>query len=245
MKRKVLLLFFCALIGLPSVISAQEEFEKDIFTTGGGKLEMTFIGHGTLMFSCNDLVIHVDPVSREADYSTMPDADIILITHEHGDHLDHSAIRQIRKVNTVIICNESSSEGLEGCIVMENGDSRRVRNISVKAVPAYNIVHKRSSGKPFHPKGNGNGYLLTIRDKEVYVAGDTENIPEMADLGEVDIAFLPVNLPYTMSLQMAADAAKMIKPEILYPYHYGATEISELAGLLDETDIEVRIRKLQ
>lgn len=206
---------------------------------------MTFIGHGTLMFSYNDLIIHIDPVSREADYSTMPDADIILITHEHGDHLDRSAIRQIKKVNTVIICNESSSEGLDGCIVMENGDSRLVRNISVKAVPAYNIVHKRSSGEPYHPKGNGNGYLLTIGGKTVYVAGDTENIPEMKNIGDIDIAFLPVNLPYTMSVQMAADAAKMIKPEILYPYHFGATEISELAGLLDETDIELRIRNLR
>jgi len=245
MKRIVLLLIFCALLSLPSVISAQEEFEKDIVTTDGGELEMTFIGHGTLMFSYNDLIIHIDPVSREADYSTMPDADIILISHEHGDHLDHSAIKQIRKENTLILCNESSSKGLDGCIIMKNGDSRRVRNISVKAVPAYNIVHKRSSGEPFHPKGNGNGYLLTIGGKKVYVAGDTENIPEMKNFGDIDIAFLPVNLPYTMSLEMAADAAKMIKPEILYPYHFGATEISELAGLLDETDIELRIRNLR
>lgn len=223
----------------------QQVFEKDVFETDGGSLEIWFIGHGTLMFKYNDMVIHIDPVSREADYSDMPDADIILITHEHGDHLDPSAIKKILKPETEIICNKASSSGLDECRVMSNGDEINSKGIDIKAVPAYNIQHERSPGNPFHPKGVGNGYILTIGSKRIYVAGDTENIPEMRDFKNIDIAFLPMNLPYTMSPEMVADAAMMIKPDILYPYHYGSTDTVEILKLLEDSDIEVRIRKLQ
>lgn len=128
---------------------------------------------------------------------------------------------------------------------MKNGDSGIYANLKVDALPAYNIKNTRSDGSPFHPKGNGNGYVIYFGDKKVYVAGDTENIPEMADLKNIAIAFLPMNLPYTMNPKMVADAAKMFKPKILYPYHFGETNTSELLDLLkDENDIEVRIRKL-
>ena len=121
-----------------------------------------------------------------------------------------------------------------------------VQGLKIEAVPAYNMVHKRANGEPFHPQGIGNGYIITFDDKRVYIAGDTENIPEMAELGKIDIAFLPMNLPYTMTPEMVADAAKMIKPQILYPYHYGNTNTSKLMELLkDDKDIEVRIRKME
>jgi len=129
---------------------------------------------------------------------------------------------------------------------MKNGDSREVNGIRIDAVPAYNIVHKRSDGQPYHPEGQGNGYILTMGSKRIYVAGDTENTPEMKALKNIDVAFLPMNLPYTMSPEMVADAAKTFRPKILYPYHYGQTDPKELVALLkDEKGIEVRIRKLE
>ena len=128
---------------------------------------------------------------------------------------------------------------------MHNGDVRTVRGIQVEAVPAYNLVHKRDNGLPFHPKSIGNGYILTFGDKRVYIAADTENTPEMKALTDIDVAFLPMNLPYTMTPEMVADAAKAFRPKILYPYHYGNTDTSQLVDLLsDEKGIAVRIRKM-
>ena len=129
---------------------------------------------------------------------------------------------------------------------MKNGDVKTVGGLKIEAVPAYNIVHKRETGQPFHPKGVGNGYIITFGDKRVYVAGDTENIPEMKNIKNIDVAFLPMNLPYTMTPEMAADAARMIKPRILYPYHYGETDTSKLVALLkDAKETDVRIRKMK
>ncbi len=221
-------------------------FEQDTIHTGAGELKILFIGHGTLMFEFNGKFIHVDPVSREADYTKLPKADLILITHEHGDHLDPKAINIIRKEGTKIILTKICAERVTGGIVMQNGDERNIQGLKIEAVPAYNIVHKRSNGMAFHPKGEGNGYVITFGDKRVYVAGDTENIPEMKRLREIDIAFLPMNLPYTMTPEMAADAAKAFNPKILYPYHYGQTDPNRLVNLLkDSKATEVRIRKMR
>ena len=229
--------------------SAQESFEEDIIKTSSGDLKITFIGHGTLMFTFNGKVIHVDPVSREADYSKLPKADLILITHEHGDHLDPSAVSAIRTDKTVLVYTESCTQQLKevpGGNIMKNGDSLTLVGLPLKAVPAYNILQKREGGNPFHPKGVGNGYIITFGDKNIYVAGDTENTPEMKQLKNIDIAFLPMNLPYTMTPEMVADAARAFKPGILYPYHYGNTDTSVIVDLLkNEKDIEVRIRNLQ
>ena len=221
-------------------------FEQDIFHTSAGELKITFIGHGTLMFEFKGKCIHVDPVSREADYTKMPKADFIFITHEHGDHLDPRAIKIIREEETKIVLTKACAKRVTGGIVMQNGDERNIQGLKIEAVPAYNIVHKRSSGMPFHPKGAGNGYVITFGDKRVYVAGDTENIPEMKRLKKIDIAFLPMNLPYTMTPEMAANAAKAFKPKILYPYHYGQTDPNKLVNLLkDSKAIEVRIRNMR
>ena len=226
--------------------SAGKEFETDVVKTSAGELKITCIGHGTLMFTFNGKVIHVDPVTREADYATLPKADIILITHEHRDHLDPAALAHVRTDVTEIVLTEVCAQHVQGGIVMRNGDVRTVQGLSVEAVPAYNIVHMRSPGVPFHPKGTGNGYVITFGDTRVYVAGDTENIPEMKALKDIDVAFLPMNLPYTMTPEMVADAARRIRPRILYPYHYGTTDTSKLVDLLKgEKGIEIRIRRLQ
>jgi L-ascorbate metabolism protein UlaG (beta-lactamase superfamily) len=129
---------------------------------------------------------------------------------------------------------------------MKNGDVRKVEGIEVEAVPAYNLVHKRDNGQPYHPKGVGNGYVLTFADKRLYIAGDTENVPEMSRLKRIDIAFLPMNLPYTMTPEMVADAARSFRPRVLYPYHYGETDTARIVALLKESrDIEVRIRRMK
>ena len=223
-----------------------EDFQEDIVKTSGGELKITFVGHGTLMFTFEERIIHVDPVSREADYTQMPDSDIILVTHEHGDHLDSEAIASIRKEGTSILLPEKCALAVPDGMVMINGDVRTVEGLRVEAVPAYNIVHKHPSGEPFHPRGEGNGYIITFGDKRVYVAGDTENVPEMKTLKDIDIAFLPMNLPYTMTPEMVADASKAFRPEILYPYHFGKTDTSKLVKLMaEEEDIEVRIRKME
>lgn len=241
-------LFGFALIALAQGKTEEEMtvFEEDIIKTSAGELKITSIGHGTLMFTFGDKVIHADPVSSEADYSKLPDADIILVTHEHGDHLDLKAIKAIRTEKTELVLTQTCARQAEGGIVMKNGDVKTVGGLKIEAVPAYNIVGKRPDGNPFHPKGVGNGYVITFGDKRVYVAGDSENTPEMKKLKNIDVAFLPMNLPYTMTPAMVADAAKAFRPKILYPYHFGNTDTSELVKLLaGEKDIEVRIRDLK
>lgn len=241
---KTLMISLLMMVSLPAW--AQKVFETDTIQTSIGKLEITFIGHGTLMFKFADNIVHVDPVSREADYTQFPKADLILVTHEHGDHLDPKAIEAIKTDRTTLIVTERCYEKIKTGIVMKNGQVQSIGAIKIEAVPAYNIVHKRDSGQPFHPKGEGNGYVITFGDIRVYVAGDTENTPEMKSLKKIDIAFLPMNLPYTMTPEMVADAAKAFRPKILYPYHYGSTDPNQLVELLKaEKDIEVRIRSMR
>ena len=246
--RKIICLLAVAVITfcLFFPLSATAAFEQDTIKTSAGDLEIHFIGHGTLMLRFDGKVIHVDPVSRVADYLTMPKADIILITHHHRDHLDHAALTLVRKRNADVILTEKCAQKISGGIVMDDNDSEKVKGIKIKSVPAYNLVHKRDNGDFFHPKGEGNGYILTFGDTRVYIAGDTENTPEMKALKEIDIAFLPMNLPYTMTPEMVADAAKSFKPKILYPYHYGETDTKQIVELMSNTpEVEVRIRNMK
>jgi L-ascorbate metabolism protein UlaG (beta-lactamase superfamily) len=233
-----------AIVTLSAACSAQQPFEQDVIATDSGELRMTFIGHGTLMFESGGLVVHVDPVGREADYATLPDADLVLITHAHGDHLDPDAVAEVRTADTIVIVSGACEGRIEGARVMHNGDSAAVLGLDIEAVPAYNIVHMRSEGQPYHPRGEGNGYVIDLDGRRVYVAGDTENTPEMKALEDIDVAFLPMNLPYTMTPEMVADAARAFRPAILYPYHFGDTDTSELVRLLaDLPEVEVRIRR--
>ena len=219
---------------------AQKKYAEDSFAAEGGDIRITFIGHGTLMIRHADKVIHVDPVAMYADYATMPKADVILVTHEHPDHLDAKAITAITTTRTILITNQASAKNLPSVAVMKNGDTRTVAGITIEAVPAYNLE------KQFHVKGNGNGYVLNLGGKRIFIAGDTENVPEIKALKNIDIAFLPMNLPFTMTPGQVADAAKAIKPKVLYPYHFGNTDTNALLQLMkDAPDIEVRIRELQ
>jgi len=227
-------------------VAAAMGLPQDVIKTATGDLTITFIGHGTLMFTCGGKVVHVDPWTRLADYSALPKADLVLITHEHGDHLDPAAIAAIRKEGTQLIITQACAEKLPDGIVMKNGQKRQVPGLTIEAVPAYNIVQMRGPGQPYHPKGSGNGYIITFGKTRVYVAGDTENTPEMKALKDIYVAFLPMNLPYTMTPEMVADAARAFKPKILYPYHYGETDTGKLVELLkDAKGIEVRIRNMK
>jgi len=231
---------------LPLVALAQATFESDLIKTSQGDLKITFIGHGTLMFNFGGKVVHVDPWGKLADYSKLPKADLILITHEHQDHLDLDAIKKIKTDKTMVILTKNCGDKVKSGKVMNNGDVETVAGVKIEAAPAYNLVHMRGPGQPFHPKGVGNGYVITFGDKRVYVAGDTENTTEMKGLKQIDIAFLPMNLPYTMTPEMVADAAKAFKPKILYPYHTGETDLSKLTALMKGVDgVEVRLRKMK
>jgi len=220
--------------------------ESDTIKTSRGDLVIHFLGHSSLIILWGGKTIHVDPVSVEADYTTLPRADMIIITHEHFDHLDLKAVDHIKTAATLIVGSAEVGKQIPETIVMKNGDMRSVDGLTIEAVPAYNIKHMRAPGKPFHPKGVGNGYVVTFGDLRLYIAGDTENIPEMKKLQNIDIAFLPMNLPYTMTPEMVADAAGMFRPKVLYPYHQGETDTAKLLALMkDEKDIDVRIRKMK
>jgi L-ascorbate metabolism protein UlaG (beta-lactamase superfamily) len=245
MKCKIILLtIFTA--SLCVQCASKGSFKTDTFKTKSGELKITFLGHGTLMMQFNDKIIHIDPVSAYADYSKLPKADLVFVTHEHYDHFEVKTLELISKDNTQIVTNQNCQKDFPKGIVMKNGDVKNFLGIKVEAVPAYNLVHKRDDGTPFHPKSEGNGYVLTFDDLKVYVAGDTENVPEMKDLKNIDIAFLPMNLPYTMTPEMVFEAVKLFNPKILYPYHFGETDTSIIVNLLkDYKGVETRIRELK
>ncbi|MBU2499217.1 MAG: MBL fold metallo-hydrolase [Proteobacteria bacterium] len=245
MKKLFLSVAFSTLLS-PFNAMAQGDFQRDLFQTSAGDLEIAFIGHGTLMFAFGGKTIHVDPVGSYADYSKLPKTDMVFITHEHGDHLDLKVLEMLRTEKTVVVLTEACTEKVKGGVVMKNGDVKTLEGLKIEALPAYNLVHLRSPGTPFHPKGRGNGYVITFGDKRLYVAGDTENTPEMKGLKGIDIAFLPMNLPYTMTPEMVADAAMAFKPKVLYPYHFGDTDTAKIMNLMKDTpEIEVRIRNMK
>lgn len=218
------------------------KFECDTIKTKDGNITITFIGHASLIIEHKGLVIHIDPWGNLTDYSTLPKADILLITHTHYDHMDKAVIATLSKPTTNLILNPEGYNKLRQGMLIRNGMAKVIKGVAIEAVPAYNTTKDHEK---YHPKGIGNGYILTIGGKRIYIAGDTEDIPEMADLTNIDYAFLPMNQPYTMTPEQVVKAAKMFKPKVLYPYHTGDTDISVLQKLMaGETEIELRIRKM-
>ncbi|MGM9798315.1 MAG: MBL fold metallo-hydrolase [Parabacteroides sp.] len=222
------------------------DFASDRFLTPAGKeLIITFVRHGSLAMSYAGKQIQIDPVSEYADYSAFPKADLILVCHAHGDHLDLKAIEALKKEETTVIANPAAAEQVKQpqAQVMRNGDTMTWQGVKIEAVPAYNTTEGRDK---FHPKGRDNGYVLDFDGFRVYVAGDTEDIPELSSLKAIDVAFLPVNQPYTMTPEQAAHAARVIQPKVFYPYHYSQTPVAEtLPALLEGSGVELRIRALQ
>ena len=238
--KKHLLLFLLLLV---VTFANAQNFSPDVYETSMGKLTISFIGHGALMFQLNGKTIQVDPWTKLADYSVLPKADLILITHAHPDHLDTAAIRKTSKEGTVLIANAETVEKIKQGIVMKNGESQTLLGFTIEAVPAYNNTPGKEK---FHPKGRDNGYVIHFGNKKVYVAGDTEDIPEMASLKGIDIAFLPVNQPYTMLPEQMVKAVEMFHPTVLYPYHFGETDmvkVVELLKALPETKVIIKSMK--
>ncbi|MCD7924241.1 MAG: MBL fold metallo-hydrolase [Bacteroides sp.] len=244
MKLKTFLIMSIAILaGQHSLANTAD----DTFKTHSGKeVKIHCIKHGSLMIEYNNQYIQIDPVTNQppkTDYSTYPKADFILVTHEHADHLDPQAIETLSKPETQIILNKNSEEKLGKGTVMKNGDELTLANgIKIEAVPAYNTTKEHLQ---FHPKGRDNGYILNIDGLRIYIAGDTEDIPEMDQIKNIDVAFLPCNQPYTMTPEQLAKAARMITPKVLYPYHYGNTPMKQVQQLLKGTKIDVRIRNMQ
>lgn len=217
------------------------------FETSDGPLSVTPVGHGSLLLEYGGQVIHVDPYSEVADYTAQPDADWVWVTHDHPDHYDQAALDAVATDDTRFVMDPASAEQFgasERVTVMRNGDEQVLDGITLRAVPAYNLVRGPEAGSKFHPQGDYNGYLATFGDFTVYIAGDTECIPEMGQLGEVDLAFVPINLPYTMPPEEAVGCIKTISPAVVIPYHQGESDPQIVADALEGSGIEVRVLAL-
>jgi len=218
---------------------AQDVVKDDVEPTSLGPLTIRPLVHASVLFEFQGRVYYVDPAGSY-NWDSLPKADLVLITHEHADHSSPAVVNRIRKAETQVIANERSAARFAGAIVMRNGDRQELQGVTVEAVPAYNVVRTQ-----YHPRGRDNGYVITFGDRRVYLAGDTEVIPEMKTLEKIDIAFLPISLPFTMSPEEAAGAASAFKPRILYPYHQNSGDPNVVkTRLADVAEIEVRVRRL-
>ena len=243
MKKAIFGILMCYL-GLMSTCSvAQESYPVETFVTDSGKqVQVTMIKHGSLAINVANQTILIDPVGnfygQKVDYSSFkPTA--IFITHEHGDHLDAATIDALSSKETLLFLNETSQKQINKGKILKNGDKTKLsKDIKVEVVPAYNTTAGREK---FHPKGNGNGYVFDIDGLRLYVSGDTEDIPELQDLKNIDIAFLSANQPYTMTTEQCVKAAKAINPKVLIPYHLGETDVKAIADNLKATTIDVKL----
>jgi|AGTN01.3.fsa_nt_gi Predicted Zn-dependent hydrolases of the beta-lactamase fold len=210
---------------------------------GKRSVEFMPITHASFVMVADSATIYVDPTGDAARYANLPPPDIILVAHEHHDHFDKNLIEKLKRENTVIIGPEAVVSQLPGGILMKNGDTRTYGTIRIEAIPAYNITADRLQ---FHPKGEGNGYIVTAGGKRTYISGDTEDIPEMRALKNIDYAFICMNLPYTMTPEQAASAVLEFKPKVVFPYHYrqrdGFADINKFKQLVSkDKNIEVRL----
>jgi L-ascorbate metabolism protein UlaG (beta-lactamase superfamily) len=227
-----------ALMLLGGAAAAQQP--ADEFQASTGVLRITPIRHASLLVQAGGQNVYIDPA--QGNFDGLPKADLILITDIHFDHFVPDIIAKLRKPGTVIAGPEAVAQKLTGIEILRNGESKTFGAWGVEAVAAYNLKRGPAPGQFYHEKGRGNGYVLTWGGKRIYVAGDTEAIPEMRALRNIDIAFVPMNLPYTMTPEEAAGAVKAFKPKVVYPYHYRGTDVNVFAKALEGSGIEVRLR---
>ncbi|MBI1956225.1 MAG: MBL fold metallo-hydrolase [Acidobacteria bacterium] len=218
--------------------------QTDTIATSGGDLRITPIQHASLMLEFGGKVIHVDPVGQGADYSGLPPADLILITDVHGDHQDRAMIDKLKKAGTVVVAPPAVAKTITEAQTISNGEKKTVAGIEIEAVAMYNIARGPQPGLFFHDKGRGNGYILALGGKRIYLSGDTECTPEMKALRNIDVAFVCMNLPYTMPPGEAAECVQAFRPKIVYPNHFRGSDPQEFANALQGTQgVEVRLRK--
>jgi L-ascorbate metabolism protein UlaG (beta-lactamase superfamily) len=233
-------------ISLASSYSIEGATPADTFQTAAGPVTITPIHHASLVLEAGGKRIYVDPTPR-ADFANRPKADLILITDIHGDHMDADTVKLLEKSGTKVIAPLAVSKTITDAQILPNGGDASWDGWTIEAIPMYNIVRGPAPGRSFHPKGRGNGYVLTYGGKRFYIAGDTEGIPEMRELKNIDVAFVPMNLPFTMTPDEAADAVKAFHPKVVYPYHYRNgdrtySDIQKFKSDLSGTGIDVRLR---
>jgi L-ascorbate metabolism protein UlaG (beta-lactamase superfamily) len=227
---------FFALLMMAGCCAAAEQF-----ATSAGPVVIEPIQHASFMLRAGGKVLYIDPA--QGAYDGLPKADYIFITDTHGDHLVPAIIEKLRKPETVVVTPQAAAAQVPGAIVMANGETRSFGAFKAEALPMYNIAHKAPDGSLFHPKGRGNGYVIAYGGKRFYIAGDTEGTPEMNALRNIDVAFIPMNLPYTMTPAEAAEAVRASHPAVVYPYHYRGQDPKIFAKALQGSGTDVRLRE--
>ncbi|MEZ5363157.1 MAG: MBL fold metallo-hydrolase [Bryobacterales bacterium] len=231
--RTLLPLLLCA---------ASAAFAADTLKTSAGDVTITPVRHATTMLEIGGKTWWIDPWSQ-ADLAAYPKADVILITDVHGDHMDPAAIDQIKKPSTAIVAPAAVAKTVTAAKTLANGESMTVEGVKIEAVPMYNLQRGPEPGKLFHDKGRGNGYVLNVGGKRIYFSGDTEVTPEMKALKNIDVAFVCMNLPYTMPPEEAAEGVAAFAPKVVYPYHYRGSDVAKFEAGLAGKPIEVRLRE--
>lgn len=229
--------------------AAQYKDPAGLFNLEGGDFSVTPIRHASFVLETPESVIYVDPVGGADLYEGLPEPDLILVTHAHSDHFDADTLQALVDVGagTSLVTNPAVYRALPPelrarAVSLDNFGTADVKDVNVRAVPAYNVTPDRMQ---FYPEGRDNGYVLTVDAVRIYIAGDTEAIPEMADLPLVDVAFLPMNLPYTMSVEQAVEVVRAVEPAIVYPYHYRGSDPGRFADLVREAGLDTEVRLLE
>jgi L-ascorbate metabolism protein UlaG (beta-lactamase superfamily) len=231
----------CALasiLGMTTLTHAAAE--PQTFSTSAGPVKITPLNHASTLIEAGGKVIYLDP-AKPVKFSGMAKADLILITDIHGDHMDPDSIKEISKSETEIFAPPAVVQTVTTAKPIANGETKTWQSLTIEAIPAYNLKRGPAPGKLFHDKGRGNGYVLTYGGKRFYFSGDTEGVPEMRALKNIDVAFVCMNLPYTMPPEEAADAVKAFHPKIVIPYHYRGSDLTVFQKALQGSGIEVRV----
>jgi L-ascorbate metabolism protein UlaG (beta-lactamase superfamily) len=239
MKSRIAQICFFSVFVVLSTVIAWGALGTQFFPTSAGQVKITPLNHASTLIQAGGKTIYLDP-AKPAKLFGMPKADLILITDIHGDHMDPESIKEITKADTVIISPPAVAQTVTTAKPLANGQTTTWQNFTIEAIPAYNLKRGPEPGKLYHDKGRGNGYVLTYGGKRFYFSGDTEGVPEMRALKDIDVAFVCMNLPYTMPPEEAADAVKAFHPTIVIPYHYRGSDLTVFKKALEGTGIDVR-----
>jgi len=233
---KTLKILALLILGLSLPVLAQTQ----LFSSAAGEVKVTPLNHASVLIQAAGKTIYVDP-AKPAKLDGLPKADLILITHIHGDHFDPASIAVVSQPSTEVITPASVVEKFPAAHAIANGQTQTWQQWSIEAIPAYNLVRGPSAGVLYHPKGRDNGYVLSYGGKRFYFSSDTEGTPEMRALKNIDVAFICMNLPYTMPPEEAADAVKAFHPKVVIPYHYRGSDLGIFKQRLEGTGIEIRL----
>jgi L-ascorbate metabolism protein UlaG (beta-lactamase superfamily) len=230
----------------PMTCAADGTPTPDTIATEDGALRIFPINHATLVLEWKDRALYVDPVGGAKAFQSLPKPDLILVTDIHGDHFSKETLAELAGPNTKLVCPAAVADQMtpdlrNSAIILTNGQTGELLGIKIEAIPMYNLTPERLK---FHNKGRGNGYVVTLGGKRIYLSGDTEDIPEMRALKNIDVAFVCMNLPYTMTEEQAAQAVRAFKPRIVYPYHYRGSDINKFKELVGtDVGVDVRLRE--